>query len=87
MLFEENQKLFLSDTLVPDIFILEYLPTLDGLAVKVYVYLLMAVRRRKNITEHDLVRRMDTDLDAVKAAFLELETAGLVSRTDKGYTI
>lgn len=87
MLFEESQKLFLSDTLVPDIFILEYLPTLDGLAVKVYIYLLMAVRRRKNITEHDLVRRMDTDLDAVKAAFLELESAGLVARTDKTYTI
>ncbi len=87
MLFEENQKLFLSDTLVPDIFILEYLPTLGGLAVKVYIYLLMAVRRRKSVTENDLVRRMDTDLDAVKAAFVELEAAGLVSRIDKGYAI
>jgi hypothetical protein len=39
MQLEENQKLFLSDTLVPDIFILEYLPSLGGLAVKVYIYL------------------------------------------------
>ncbi|MBP7402699.1 MAG: DnaD domain protein [Clostridia bacterium] len=87
MLLEENQKLFLSDTLVPDIFILEYLPTLGGLAVKIYIYLLMAVRRRKNVTETDLVRRLDTDMDAVKAAFVELEAVGLVSRMDKGYAI
>ena len=87
MQFEENQRLFLSDTLVPDIFILEYLPSLGGLAVKIYIYLIMAVRRRKNVTETDLVRRMDSDMDAVKAAFVELESAGLVSRIEKGYAI
>ncbi len=87
MQLEENQKLFLSDTLVPDIFILEYLPSLGGLAVKVYIYLLMAARRRRTVTETDLVRRMDADMDAVKAAFVELEAAGLVERMDKGYVI
>ncbi len=87
MQLEEQQKLFLSDTLVPDIFILEYLPALGGLAVKVYIYLLLAIRRRRAVTQTDLVRRMDADMDAVKAAFVELEAAGLIERQEKGYTI
>ncbi len=87
MQLEEHQKLFLSDTLVPDIFILEYLPGLGGLAVKIYIYLMLATRRRRAINETDLVRRMDTDMDAVKAAFVELEAAGLIERQEKGYVI
>lgn len=87
MQLEESRKLLLSDTLVPDIFILEHMPALDGLAVKVYLYLLLAVRSRRDVTETDLARRLGSDVDAVRAALLALSGTGLIEIREKGVAI
>ena len=82
---EESRKLLISDTLVPDIFITEYLPVLNGLAIKVYIYGLLLVRSRKTITESELSTRMGTDNETVKAALAELASHELITFTDKGF--
>lgn len=87
MKLEESYQLLLSDTLVPDIFIIEYLPSMDGLAVKLYVYLLLAVRRQRTITEQDMARRMGVDLEQVKVALLELAEHHLILLKEKGMEI
>lgn len=87
MKLEENQKLLLSDTLVPDIFITEYLPALDGLAVKVYVYLLLALRKNRKVSENDLARRMGTERDNISIALLALSDLKLVEIKSEGITI
>ncbi|NLW11435.1 MAG: DnaD domain protein [Clostridiaceae bacterium] len=87
MKLDENQKLLLSDTLVPDIFITEYLPALDGLAVKVYVYLLLALRKNRKVSENDLARRMGTDKENIKIALLALSDVKLVEINSEGMTI
>jgi DnaD/phage-associated family protein len=87
MQIDESRKLLLSDTLVPDIFITEHLPALDGLSVKLYIYLLLAARTGKTVTEQDLARRLGTDPDNVKAAILELSNRELVAIKDKGLDI
>jgi DnaD/phage-associated family protein len=87
MKLEENHKLLLSDTNVPDIFIVEYLPVLDGLAVKAYIYLLLAVRRHRSVTEADLVRRMGSDAESVKIALLQLASHNLILIKEKGLEI
>ena len=84
MKLEENHKLLLSDTSVPDIFIVEYLPVLDGLAVKLYIYLLLAVRRHRSVTEADMVRRMGSDAEQVKLALLQLANHNLILIKEKG---
>ena len=78
MQIDESRKLLLSDTMVPDIFILEFLPALSGLAVKIYLFLLMTARTSRSITEQDLGRRLGQDSDQVRAALLELAAAELI---------
>ncbi|NLO34901.1 MAG: DnaD domain protein [Clostridiaceae bacterium] len=78
MIIDESRKLLLSDTAVPDIFILEYLPGLSGLAVKIYLFLLLTARTSRNLTEQDLTRRLGQEQDEVRAALLELAGAELI---------
>lgn len=78
MIIDESRKLLLSDTAVPDIFILEYLPGLGGLAVKIYLFLLLTARTSRSLTEQDLTRRLGQESDAVKAALLELAGSELI---------
>ena len=85
MQIEESRRLLLSDTLVPDIFIMEYLPALSGLAAKLYLYALFCTRTRHAITESDLARRMGEDSDTIKAALAELAAADLITLRDKGF--
>lgn len=85
MHIEESRKLLYSDTLVPDIFITEYLPVLNTLAAKIYIYGLLLARTKKNITETELAVRMGTDQETVKAALIELASYELISLTDKGF--
>jgi len=87
MQIDESRKLLLSDTLVPDIFITEYLPALEGLAVKVYIYLLLTARTSHSIGDADLARRMGTDIEQIKVAVLALAAANLVVIHEKSLEI
>lgn len=87
MQIDESRKLLLSDTLVPDIFITELMPSLSGLAVKLYLYLLMTARNHRQVNESDLARRMGSDLDTIKSANLELAQAGLLIVHDRSLEI
>ena len=87
MQIDESRKLLISDTLVPDIFITEYLPDLSGLAVKLYIYILLTARTRRSISEQDLARRLGADEDNIRAAMLELATRELIMIRDKGLEI
>ena len=87
MQIDDSKKLLLSDTLVPDIFVTEYLPALSGLAVKMYIYLLLTAKSNREINESDLARRMGSDVDTVKAALLELAACQLIKKQDHKLTI
>ncbi len=78
MRIDESKRLLLSDTLVPDIFILEYLPELSGLAVKCYLFLLLTARARRQISQEDLGRRLNQAEDQIQAVLVELHAAGLI---------
>ncbi len=85
MQIEESRKLLLSDTLVPDIFIMEHLPSLSGLAVKIYLYALFCARTKHALTETDMARRMGEEPDMIKAALTELAAAELIALKDRGF--
>ena len=87
MQIDESRKLLLSDTLVPDIFITEHLPDLSGLSVKLYIYILLAARTRRHVTEQDLARRLGSDEETIRAAMLELATRDLIQIRDRGLEI
>ncbi len=83
MQVDESRRLLLSDTMVPDIFILEYLPALSGLAVKCYLFLLLTARASRHMTQEDLGRRLGQEPDQIKAVLVELHTAGLIVLQEK----
>ena len=87
MQIDESRKLLLSDTLVPDIFITEFMPELSGLAVKLYIYLLLSVRAGRKVTEQEIARRLGTDEDSIRAALLEMATRDLILIRDRGLEI
>jgi DnaD/phage-associated family protein len=87
MQIDESRKLLLSDTPVPDIFITEHMPALDGLSVKLYIYLLLAARSGKPVTEIDLARRLGAEAAQIQSSLQELAGRGLIAMRDKGLEI
>lgn len=87
MQINKNTRLLFSDTLIPDIFIAEYLPVLDGFAVKVYVYFALIAKNNTQISDDDLAKRLGSDTDSVKAALTELASYGLINIDENGFTV
>jgi len=87
MYFQEFKSVLYSDTLVPDIFICEYLPTMPPEYVKVYLYCLFLCKYQKKATVDDLSKKLELDYDTVSNAISHLENLGIVSRMENGITI
>lgn len=87
MRIDDARKMLFSDTLVPDVFISEYMAQLSGIAVKIYLYALHVSRHHEAITGTELARRLETDLDEVKAGIFELSQKGLIDYDDRKKTL
>ena len=84
MHLEEKKNLLLSDTTIPDLFISEYMTGLSSCAISSYLYLLMAFKNQKTVTEKDLAARFSVPVDEVKGALAELALSGVIEWSDKG---
>ena len=87
MRLEEKKNLLLSDTMIPDLFITEYMLGLSAAAIRCYLYLIMAFRNQKSASEKDLSARLCLQPDEIKGAMTELVLAGLVEWSDKGSAV
>ena len=78
--FDEQYPLF-DVTPVDNQFILEYLPSATGDAVRVYLYgLMQCYHPEKEMSLEQMARRLDMEPDAVLAAYRHWERKGLVRR-------
>lgn len=84
MVFEANLSILYSDTPVPDVFITEYLPSMEGDFVKVYLYCLFLGKRNKQASSVDIAKKLEIQPDRVKAAFARLEELGIIKRDNSG---
>lgn len=80
MLFEQNMSLLYSDTQVSDVFITEYLPSMDSVYVKVYLYSLFLGKYNKQAAAEDIAKKLDLDVEKVKEAVTYLESVGIMLR-------
>ncbi|NSW92915.1 MAG: DnaD domain protein [Firmicutes bacterium] len=87
MYFQEYKSILYSDTLVPDIFISEYLPSMPGEQVKVYLYCLFLSKYNKKATTEDLSKKLGMDYDSVSNAISALVNLGVMSRKDNTINI
>ena len=72
-----------SDTLIPDIFLSEYLPLLSPQAVKVYTYCCFLEKTERTVDIIKLSRRLDVEETALTSALEELTKKHLLSVSDK----
>mgnify|MGYP001387991950 CR=1 FL=1 len=87
MIFSSDNSILYSDTLLPDIFITEYMPSMDCNFVKVYIYCLFLSKHNKQATAYDLSKKLEMDLYTAKSALDYLEEKGLITRKDDNVQI
>ncbi len=87
MQLEAYKSILYSDTLVPDIFISEYLPSMESDFVKVYLHCLFLYKYSKRINQDEIARKLEISSDRVKECFAWLEGAELVVRKDNYFIL
>ena len=87
MQFINFRSLLYSDTLVPDIFINDYLPALKSEYVKLYVYCLFLVGKNRSPQPQDLARILDIPLDTIKTGLRCMENLNILSWTEDGVVL
>lgn len=79
MYFEENKSLLYSDTSVADIFISQYMPSMDSMCVKVYLYMLFLCKHGKKVTTDELSKTLNLSIDNIKSALTSLDNLEIIS--------
>ena len=80
MFFEAYKSILYSDTHISDIFISEYLPSMNGETVKIYIHCLFLCKYNKSVTVKELSKKLSIEPDKVKECLLHLENLGIISR-------
>ncbi len=87
MVFDTNLSLLYSDTQLSDVFITEYLPSLDSDFVKVYVYCLFLGKHGKQAASEDIAKKLEMDLARVRDALTALEQVGVITRNNNSTSL
>ena len=87
MVFDANLSMLYSDTLIPDVFISEYMPSLESDFIKVYLFCVFLAKHSKNPTSGDISKKLELPSPRVKEAFVRLEELGLITRSANERTI
>jgi DnaD/phage-associated family protein len=87
MYFESYKSILYSDTLVPDIFVTEYMPSMDCDFVKIYLYCLFLSKYNKQAATEELSKKLGIDISKVKDGLIYLEGIGVITRKENGIVI
>lgn len=87
MNFESNISLLYSDTQLPDVFITEYLPSMDGDFIKVYIYCLFMSKHNRKASAEDLSKKLELDITRVNEALTYLEGLDIICRKPEGIVL
>ncbi len=79
MYFEDFKSLLYSDTAVSDIFISQYMPSMNANSVKVYIYMLFLCKHSKRATTDELAKTLNLTLEDTKAALAELDNLEIIN--------
>lgn len=80
-----QDKYLLSDSIVPDIFIHEFMPRLDSMAVKCYLLLLSAFQNgKREIAKKDLSLRLSLSVREIEKCLQDLAEEGIIQIENEG---
>jgi len=82
MYFESCKSMLYSDTLLPDIFVTEYMPSMDGDCVKVYIHCMFLSKFNKKASIEDLSKKLGIVIEKVKTSLAYLNSLGIIAWSD-----
>lgn len=87
MKFVQKSSLELGDVVLPDLFILNYMPQLESIDVKIYLYILFLSKKGLEIDKPDLAKKLGITEQELSFGLERLQAEELLVRTTHGYNI
>ena len=88
MKLEQSDKaIIFANTQVPDIFLAEYLTSMTGDYLKIYLYLIFLSKYNSDISVNDLSKNLALPINAINEGIKYLEQNGLILRKQNGFVI
>lgn len=82
----DKSQLF-SCTEIPDVFFTEYMPSMNGNFLKVYLYVLFLAKHNKDVKINDLSKRLAIPYPDVEEALQHLMNQNLLIKLPEGYSV
>ncbi len=87
MKFTKKNKIELGDTPISDLFILNYMPSLESVDVKVYIYILFLQKMETEIDIDTMAKKLNLSPQEVSFSIERLQTEELIIKNTGGYSI
>lgn len=87
MKFSQKSKLELGDTSVCDQFILNNMITLEGIDIKVYIYILYLLKQNEEIDMPTLAKKICVKEQELEISLDRLQTEGLIIKNSQGFLV
>lgn len=86
MKYVEKSKIELSDILLPDLFVSNYMMGLEEHALKLYLYMKLMAKNKIDIKEEQIAKKLGISKVEYEKAMKQLETEELVVKLEDGYS-
>ncbi len=87
MKFISKNKMELSDTNISDLFILNYMNSLQGLDIRLYLYILFALKNHIELDISELAKRLEVTESAISNSLDVLQAEELITKTSQGFIV
>ncbi|MEG2235818.1 MAG: DnaD domain protein [Clostridia bacterium] len=87
MKFISKSKLQLEDTLLPDIFIVNHMNSLEPIDLKVYIYMLYISKTFAEIEEENMIKNLNITKEELSYSLDRLQSEELITKTTTGFNM
>lgn len=87
MKFVSKNKMELSDTNISDLFILNYMNSLQGIDIRLYLYILFALKNHMEIDVPTLAKQLGVTEAEISNSFDVLQAEELITKTSQGFIV
>lgn len=87
MKFISKNKMELSDTNISDLFILNYMNSLQGLDIRLYLYILFALKNHIELDISEIAKRLEVTEAAISNSLDVLQAEELITKTTQGFIV
>lgn len=87
MKFISKNKMELGDTSISDLFILNYMNSLQGIDIRLYLYILFALKKNMELEVSELAKRLGVTDAEISNSLDVLQAEELITKTSQGFIV